>query len=160
MSARHGANVVIRRLLAVVLTVLVLSAGTVVTAAITVPESRAGVAVATMEPSCTVPATVTLSPSNMNRTSASHHTLTVTLTFSGGLPAGTQVTAVTLRVAGGSSVALANFGGGPYVFTFSRPAVLALVGPVNGDFVFEISGQVGACTFSAQDTLKISGPIS
>jgi hypothetical protein len=151
---------VIRRLLAVVVIILVLSAGTVMTAAITVPESRAGLVLVTMEPGCTIPVSVTLSPSNMNRTSAAHHALTVTLTFSGGGPAGTPVTDITLRVAGGSGTALADPGGGPYVFTFSRPAVLALVGPVNDDFVVEVSGQSGGCTFSAEDTLKISGPIS
>jgi hypothetical protein len=151
---------VIRGLLMVVGIVLALSAGVVMTAAMTVPESRAGFAVVTREPACTVPVSVALSPSNMNRASASHHTLTVTLMFGTSLPAGTPITDVTLRVAGGSSMALANTGGGPYVFTFPRPVVLSLVGPVNGDINFEVSGLAGTCTFSGQDSLKISGPIS
>ena len=149
----------IRRLLVVAGAMLVLSLGTVMTAAIAVPDSRAGMATLAIDTDCTAQAAVTMSPSNINRVSAAHHTMTATLSFPDGLPAGATVSSVVLSLPGGSSVVGPNGGSGPVVFTFSRESILLLVGPQNGDFVFEISGTVGTCTFAAQDTLRITGPI-
>ena len=96
----------------------------------------------------------------MNRGSAAHHTLTATLVFPDGLPNEVTPTGVVLRLPGGTQEISPNAGGGPTVFTFSRAAVLGLVGPVNGDFTLEIAGQIGNCQFAASNAIKISGPLS
>jgi len=140
--------------------VIAFSIGSVMTATTSVPQSRVGVTVVPVEAGCTTSSSVSFSPNNMNRSSAAHHTLTATLSFPGGLPDGVTPTGVVLRLPGGTDEISPNAGGGPTVFTFSRAAVLGLVGPVNGDITLELAGMVGNCHFAAQSEQKISGPIS
>lgn len=150
----------IRRLVMVLVGLLLVSMASVMTAGLVVPESNAGLAVLALEPGCVVPSAAAMSPKNLNRRSAAHHTLTATLSFPGGLPPGSVVGGVTMSLAGGVTAISPNPGGGPEAFTFSRDDVLSLVGPTRGDYTFEISGQVGGCTFAAQDTIRLNGPES
>ena len=147
------------RLLAGVLLMLVLAMGTVFTAENVVPETHAGIVLMTVEPVCTVPASVSFWPTSMNRVSAAHSTLTVTLSFPSATAAGADVGNVVLRLPGGSQSIAADPDEGPAVFTFDRADVLQLVGPVNGNITLELAGRLGNCTFAAPDSLRLTGPI-
>lgn len=150
----------ITRLLAGVLLMLTLAIGTVFTAENVVPETHAGIVLMTVETACSVPASVSFRPSTMNRVSAAHSTLTVTLSLPGGPTAGAAVSAVSLRLPGGSQSIAASPDQGPEEFTFARADVLQLIGPVNGNMTLELAGMLGNCTFAAENTLRIIGPIS
>jgi hypothetical protein len=150
----------VARLAVMTVAIIVVSLGSSMTAAIKVPATNAGVMSVPVNLSCSVPVSVTFLPSNLNRVSASHTLVTATLTFSGGIPAGATVTNVLMQLPGGSQPIDPLPGGGPDVFEFTRDSVLSLVGPQNGDLILEVTGIVGQCPFSAQNTIKVSGPIS
>ena len=155
MNARR-----VRLLATVAVAVLVVSLGTTLTAATNVPPSNAGITTVQLETSCSVQAAVAFHPKNLNRNGAGHQTLTVTVTFPGGVPPeadGASILGLTMSLPGGTQTISSVPGGGPSAYTFTRDDVLDLVGPVRVDVDIVVSGNLGHCTFSVEDTLKITG---
>lgn len=149
------------RVVVLALIVLVIGAGTTMTAGMQVPPSNAGVMNVVLDIDCSVAATVVFDRSNLNRVGGGHQQLTATISFPNGVPpesAGQPITNAVMRLPGGTQEVTPVSQTG-LELTFTRESILSLVGPVTGDFVFEVAGTLGPCTFSGQETLKISGPV-